>query len=249
MISRILFRDRPREDLFTRRGPETSRIEGFSDAAFGFAITLLVVSLEVPRSSAELLRVLQGFAGFAITFGILFSLWKAQFTFFRRYGLEDGTTINLTGVFLFLVMFSVYPLKFLISGIVDVFLGRPDATFVAKLDAAWLFFAYGLGFSGIFATLALMYGHAYRLRERLGLSPLEVFETVQSIRRYAVQALSAILLLSFPVIFSLPYATRQNVAMPLFTATALAVALAGRRYRVRARKQRAELAAAVAHPV
>ena len=29
-------------------GREVSRIEGFSDAVFGFALTLLVVSLEVP---------------------------------------------------------------------------------------------------------------------------------------------------------------------------------------------------------
>jgi len=33
-----------------RTGREVSRIEGFSDAVFGFALTLLVVSLEVPMS-------------------------------------------------------------------------------------------------------------------------------------------------------------------------------------------------------
>ena len=36
------------------RGREVSRIEGFSDAVFGFALTLLVVSLEVPESFADL---------------------------------------------------------------------------------------------------------------------------------------------------------------------------------------------------
>ena len=38
------------------RGREVSRIEGFSDAVFGFALTLLVVSLEVPDNFEGLER-------------------------------------------------------------------------------------------------------------------------------------------------------------------------------------------------
>ena len=37
------------------RGREVSRIEGVSYAVFGFEITLLVVSLEVPNTFDELL--------------------------------------------------------------------------------------------------------------------------------------------------------------------------------------------------
>ena len=38
------------------RGREVSRIEGLSDAVFGFEITFLVVSLEVPNTFDELLN-------------------------------------------------------------------------------------------------------------------------------------------------------------------------------------------------
>ena len=49
-----------------RGGREVSRIEGFSDAVFGFALTLLVVSLEVPdnfdglKEIAARLRAVRG---------------------------------------------------------------------------------------------------------------------------------------------------------------------------------------------
>src|SRR5436305_11041453 len=94
------------------RGRDVSRIEGFSDAVFGFAVTLLVVALEVPRTSGELLDTMRGFGGFLFTFGILFSIWYRQFIFFRRYGLEDKTTMILNGALLVVVLFFVYPLKF-----------------------------------------------------------------------------------------------------------------------------------------
>src|SRR5260370_25957449 len=44
---------------FRWRSHEVSRTEGLSDAVFGFAITLLVVSLEVPNTFAELMEAMQ----------------------------------------------------------------------------------------------------------------------------------------------------------------------------------------------
>ena len=97
------------------RHREVSRVEGFSDAVFAFAITLLVVSLEVPRTFDELVHVMRGFPAFAVSFVLLFQIWRRHYLFFRSYDLEDGTVVVLTGALLFVVLFYVYPLKFLWS--------------------------------------------------------------------------------------------------------------------------------------
>ena len=43
-----------KENSFRHRSHEVKRIEAFSDAVFAFAVTLLIVSLEVPKNFEEL---------------------------------------------------------------------------------------------------------------------------------------------------------------------------------------------------
>ena len=75
---------------------EVSRLEGFSDTVFGFALTLLVVSLEVPRSYDQLAETMRGVFAFAFSFGLLLIVWEKHYRFFRRYGLQDAATLMLS---------------------------------------------------------------------------------------------------------------------------------------------------------
>ena len=107
---------------------DVNRIEAFSDAVFGFALTLLVVSLEVPRTYADMMNSVRALPAFAASFAILLMIWQEHHNFFRRYGVHDGVTIWLNGLLLFVVLFYVYPLKFLMTMLIGpngVMFGRP----------------------------------------------------------------------------------------------------------------------------
>ena len=103
------------EHGFRYRGVSSSRLEGLTDAVFGFSITLLVVSLQVPESFVELQASMYGFLGFVLATMVIFMFWNEHYEFFLRYGLEDSKTKFLNFIFLFLVLFYVYPLKFLFN--------------------------------------------------------------------------------------------------------------------------------------
>jgi len=156
---------------FRWRGGEISRLEGLSDAVFAFAVTLLVVSLEVPETFDELLRVLRGFFAFAVCFGILFWVWYDHYRFFRRYGLDDGVTTTLTGVLLFIVLFYVYPMKFLFSTLFDQLFGEAPANAIEPRQVPLLMLVYGAGFIAVQLVLILLYLHAWRLADSLERDP------------------------------------------------------------------------------
>jgi hypothetical protein len=160
------------------RSKEPSRIEGFSDAVFGFALTLLVVSVEVPQTFDELMTVVRGFLPFAITFATIAWLWYEHYYFFRLFDAEDRVTIALNCALLFTVLFYVYPLKFLFTLVVNRMLGLTsfEAAYSRPGEGSTVMIVYGLGYIVVFITFAAMYFNVQRRRAAMHLSRLEVFE-------------------------------------------------------------------------
>ena len=188
---------------FRMRGMgEVSRLEALSDAVFGFAITLLVVSLEVPQTFSELLVMMRGLISFAISFVMLFVIWLTQYKFFRRYGLNDNFIIWVNALLLFVVLFYVYPLKFLWNFIVNAMLGfplsatAPNGTPVSVIEGhqvPTLLAIFGAGYATIFLIFALLYYHAYRKRAQLDLNELEIHDTWSSIVENLLHVLIGVL--------------------------------------------------------
>jgi uncharacterized membrane protein len=161
-----------------KRDFEIQRIETFSDGVFAFAVTLLIVSLQVPQSFEELLTNMRGFFAFGISFTVLISIWTEQHRFFRSYGMEDGLTIALNGALLFIVLFYTYPLKFLFTLIFsDQIYGAHNSPLkITDHQVPTLMMIYALGFIAIYTLFFLMYFRAYKKSKRLGFSPIEKFD-------------------------------------------------------------------------
>jgi uncharacterized membrane protein len=187
------------------RGREVSRLEGFTDAVFGFALTLLVVSLEVPENFTELERILTGFPAFAVTFSLICWVWYEHYLLFRRYDLEDGLTIVLNCVLLFIVVFYAYPMKFmftrLISGTI-LGIGPSIDQGMSSANGRLLMITYSAGFVALFATFMLLHWNALRQRQMLKLNALEVFDARASVRRHGISV--AIGLVSIAIAALLP---------------------------------------------
>ncbi|MBK8980494.1 MAG: DUF1211 domain-containing protein [Planctomycetes bacterium] len=163
----------PGEPRFRWRGGDGSRLEALGDGVFALSLTLLLLSSEVPRRTGDLWRVLQEAVPFAITFAILGMIWFAHFLFFRRYGLRDRLCVFLNFALLFLVLVYAYPLKFVFSLVARGLFGMTRVD-VATDDRSFpLMEFYGIGFGLIYAVLAAMYAHAWRLRDQLQLDAYE----------------------------------------------------------------------------
>ena len=175
------------KNFTTWRGGDISRLEALTDAVFAIAITLLIVAHDVPRDYEHFRSVMWGFCGFAVTFFALIAIWYNTFKFHRRFGMEDGYTIFLSTVLIFVVLFYIYPLKFMAQIIINMMILKNslgvefDVGFVGKVDTSHLFIVYGIGAFFIWFILGLMYLHAYNKREILELDNNELLITTNAI--------------------------------------------------------------------
>lgn len=171
---------------------EVSRIEGFSDAVFGFALTLLVVSLEVPQDYRGLSATLGGFLPFAATFAVVVWIWYEHYLIFRKFGLEDGITVVLNAVLLFVVLFYVYPLKFVFSNLIPqvgaegIRVSRLGFSGMTLAEARHLMVVYSAGFVAVFGIFVLLHVHARRQWRDLGLDALGRFDARSGTIRHGI---------------------------------------------------------------
>jgi uncharacterized membrane protein len=149
------------------RGRRTTRLETFVDAAFAFALTMLVVSVDtVPQSFEELVLAIKRVPAFAASFLITVMFWLGHYRWSRRYGIEDTGSVVLSLTLVFLVLVFLYPLRLMMSGALEAMSGgylpgEIEITRIAHLQ--FLFVLYGVAFMLMSGVLLLLYARVLRM--------------------------------------------------------------------------------------
>ena len=175
---------------FRYRGMESGRLENFSDAVFALAITLLLISTSPPSTFIQIIKFCFDLIPFMMCITIIILIWHEHFVFFYRYGLRNNRVIFLNALFLIIVLFYVYPLKFLTKLSLFVialpfnieWLLQDLKGMMKGGNMSVLMIIYGVGAASVFFVLVLMYRYALSKAVELELNELEIFDTKTSIR-------------------------------------------------------------------
>ena len=184
----------------TLRKHRISRLEEFSDAVFGFALTLLVITSAVPRSYDELIALVRGIPAFACCFALLVWVWYEHDSFFERYPLDDAMTVVLNSALLFFVLLYVYSLKFMFDAFMFQVFGLQGLDPVKGMSLTELARAstlYGLGFCVLMLLFTALYLHAHRRRAELELTPDAAFEARAIAGHHALSAIVGVVVAAF----------------------------------------------------
>jgi hypothetical protein len=102
----------PRRRGFRLRGMQMTRLETFTDAAFAFAVSMLVIAAQqIPDNIASLLAAFRNVPTFVSSIAVLGIFWWGHWLWSRRYGLEDGASIIISWGMIVTILIFIYPLK------------------------------------------------------------------------------------------------------------------------------------------
>src|ERR1041385_827277 len=167
----------PRLGGFRLRGLAMTRLETFIDAAFAFAITMLVIATQqIPDDIETLLAAFKNVPAFVASIIVLGIFWRGHWLWSRRYGLEDGVSIFISWALIFTMLIYVYPLKIIFSGMFYALTSHRAGQAMTVQNLAQgraLFAAYALGFIALAFEIVLLNLRAWHLRRALRLNALE----------------------------------------------------------------------------
>lgn len=187
---------------------EAHRLDGFFDAAFAFAVSILAIAgTEVPRDLHGMLVALNRIPAFACSFATLLVFWYRHVRWRERCRVHDTTSVLISLMLVFFALIFVYPLNMVFSAMFNAIYGSltgkllPDSLVIEQAhDMTLLYLCYGSAYACMAGCLALLYRHS--LRHMHDASREEVIEARESF--YVQVASASIALLSMLVALVAP---------------------------------------------
>jgi uncharacterized membrane protein len=175
---------------FRMRGVAMTRLETFIDAAFAFAITMLVIaSQQIPDDIEALLAAFRNVPAFVASIAVLGIFWRGHWLWSRRYGLEDGMSILISWALIVTMLIYIYPLKALFSSMwYSISGGRVGHVLGAHSESQLraLFAVFALGFTAIALEMVFLNLRAWQLREPLRLNARERAMTFHQVTGWSI---------------------------------------------------------------
>ena len=196
-ISKEFLDNCPKEDGFRIRGLEMTRLEGFIDAAFAFAVTMLVISFDaIPSTYDEMIYAIKSIPAFIVAVAQLIWVWHTHNIWSRRFGLDTTVTVYISSALLIVVLIYVYPMRVMAGGMFswmsDGYL--PSNFGVIDLEQLRDMFVFlGIGFVALSLVFVTMYHYAIRLKEQLLLNQFEEFESRSLVIKWYGAAMTGVI--------------------------------------------------------
>ena len=146
------------------RPADGHRLDAFVDAAFAFAVSLLIIAGGQPLESfTDLTRALMRIPAFLAGFALIIMFWLAHRTWSTLGPRRDGRATLLSLGIVFAVLVFVFPLRLLIETAAHFISGGrlPGAGLITSFDQlGWTYVIYGLGFSILSTLFSLLFRQA-----------------------------------------------------------------------------------------
>ncbi len=138
------------------RGEVPSRLDNLTDAVFGIAITLLIFNLSNPNSFTDLLDFAKTLPAFVLSISFLLLIWHEHSRFSEIYTLNDSMLAVLNMVFLALVIFFVYPLRFLNLVLTNIYFQTNIAIDIHDHQMPYLMIYYSFAVFALYFAVFLL---------------------------------------------------------------------------------------------
>jgi uncharacterized membrane protein len=148
------------------RSEMARRLDAFVDAAFAFAVTLLIVGgSDIPTDFDALRTALGRVPSFAASFALICMFWLGYRDVGRLWSERDALSTTLSLGIVFLVLVYVFPLRIMVESAFHALSGGrlPGQGLAGSAaDMRFLYTSYGLGFLLLASLFASLYAHHLR---------------------------------------------------------------------------------------